>query len=297
MERRQLEYFLAVVDSGGFTRAAVALHVSQPSLSQAIKLLERELGTPLLRRMRRSVLPTPAGSALIEPARQVIRDFATARAAVEHITELGGGELDIVCLATLAVDPLAEMIGAFTREHPRVRVNVLDPEDVSSVPEMIRSGTAEIGLTELPVADPGLVAEPLGRQDVLAVLPPRSATPRPWITPAGLAPYGLVVSPPGTSTRAVVDRALAAEKVRAQIAVQTSHREALVEFVLAGAGATLLPRSHAEHARRRGAVVLPLRPALHRTIGLLYRAAPPSPAAREFWKLVSPPPARRRRPR
>lgn len=66
MDIRQLEYFLAIVDRGGFNRAASALYVSQPSLSQAVRALERDLGSELFHRIGRRAVLTEAGRALIE---------------------------------------------------------------------------------------------------------------------------------------------------------------------------------------------------------------------------------------
>ena len=69
MDLRQLEYVIAVVDEGGFTRAARSVHVSQPALSQAVRSLERELGVELFNRSGRTVALTSAGEALLGPAR------------------------------------------------------------------------------------------------------------------------------------------------------------------------------------------------------------------------------------
>src|SRR5690348_10161914 len=100
MDSRQLEYFLAVVDHGGMSAAAAALHLSQPSLSQAIRGLERDLGVPLFHRVGRRVVPSAAGEALVPPARQVLRDLRTARASVDAVRGLDGGRLDIATLST-----------------------------------------------------------------------------------------------------------------------------------------------------------------------------------------------------
>jgi Bacterial regulatory helix-turn-helix protein, lysR family len=72
---RQLTYFLAVVETMNFGRAAEQLHIAQPSLSQAIGTLERELGVPLFHRVGRGIVLSDAGAQLIEPARQVVRDW------------------------------------------------------------------------------------------------------------------------------------------------------------------------------------------------------------------------------
>jgi DNA-binding transcriptional LysR family regulator len=90
MDARQLEYFLAIVDHDGFGRAAQHLHIAQPSLSQSIANLERELGIPLFHRIGRGVVLSAAGRELIEPARQVLRDLSTARAERRRLTRTNG---------------------------------------------------------------------------------------------------------------------------------------------------------------------------------------------------------------
>ena len=80
MDIRQLKFFLAVVDHNGFSRAAAHLLVAQPSLSQAIASFERELGMPLFHRIGRGVVLSEAGSALVGPARVVLRDLDEAKA-------------------------------------------------------------------------------------------------------------------------------------------------------------------------------------------------------------------------
>jgi LysR family carnitine catabolism transcriptional activator len=85
----------------------------------------------------------------------------------------------------------------------------------------------------------------------------------------------------------LLEQALAAVAVTPQIAVETAAREAIVPLVLAGAGATLLPAALAQEAQRRGAIVRPARPKITRTVGLIHRRPPPSPAARAFLALAT----------
>src|SRR3954451_3656084 len=171
MDLRKLRLFLGVVDGGGMTRAAEAEHVSQPSVSQAIRELEAELGTPLFHRVGRRVVLTPAGDALVEPARQVLRDVETGRAAVQAVSGLAAGRLDLVALPTLAVDPVAPLVGAFRVAHPGVDVALADPADAAAVVDLVASGESELGITAAPVLDTGLTSHLLGHQDLLAVLP------------------------------------------------------------------------------------------------------------------------------
>ena len=98
----------------------------------------------------------------------------------------------------------------------------------------------------------------------------------------------LVTTPSGLSTRDLLDRALAAAGVEPVIAVETSQREAIGPLVLAGAGTSFLPAALAQALGAQGAVVARLVPTLTRTIGLVHRPAPLTPAARAFVELARP---------
>lgn len=211
MDERRLRYFLAVVEDGGVTRAARRLHVAQPSLSQALRTLERELGTELFHRVGRGLRLTAAGEALVGPARQTLRMMDTARAAVGEVAELVAGTLQIAALATLAVDPLSALIGRFRREHPGVVVRVREPESAAALSTLVRAGECELGLAHLPLPQEDLRTLELGEQELLFVLPPRDesgAAPRREraLAPAALREVPLVVSRPGTSTRICLSR-------------------------------------------------------------------------------------------
>jgi DNA-binding transcriptional LysR family regulator len=289
MDERKLRYFLAVIDEGGVTRAAAKLHVAQPSLSQALKALETELGALLFHRVGRTLRPAPAGLALIAAARQVVRDIDTARATVAEVSDLAGGTLDLAALATLAVDPLADLIGRFRGLYPRVAVSVAEPQDALGLGSLVHDGSSEIGIAHLPLAEEGLIVHELGTQELLLVLPPGSEVSRGPLPTAALAEIPLVLSPPGTSTRLLLEGALSDAHIDPKIAVQVSSREAIVPLVLAGAGAALLPARIAAEAERRGAVARSALPAITRQIGLVHRDGPLSPAARAFTRLATEP--------
>jgi LysR family carnitine catabolism transcriptional activator len=297
MDLRQLAVVVAVADEGGFTHAADALGVSQPSVSQAVRGLEVELGIELFHRRGRTVRLTAAGEALLGPARRTLREAAGARAAVAEVAGLAAGHLDIVCLATLAVSPTAELIGRFRRAHPGVTVRLAEPDDPGAIGERLRSGQSEIGIAELPLVGDDLDSHPLDSQDFVVLLPPDTPEARAQGRSAGtsdavglrsLARLPLVTTPPGTSTRRQTDDAFAALGLSPQIAVETEHREVIVDLVVAGAGISVLPRSVAAAGAERGAVVRELRPRLTRLIGLAHRRGTLSPAAQAFVALVVP---------
>jgi DNA-binding transcriptional LysR family regulator len=286
MDLRKLRLFLAVVDGGGMTRAAESEHVSQPSVSQAIRDLEAELGIALFHRVGRRVVLTAAGDALVGPARQALRDVETGRAAVEAVAGLTGGRLELVALPTLAVDPLAPLVGAFRAAHPGVDIALADPADARDLVELVGDGTCELGITVETVQQPGMTSAALGRQDLLAVLPPGAIASH-TMSIGTFARFPLVTAPAGTPTRTQLEEAFALARVTPRLAVVTAQREAILPLVLAGAGATLYPRPLAEQAAALGAVVVSLRPRLTRPVHLLHRLGPLSPAAAAFRELAT----------
>ena len=286
MDERRLRYFLAVVDEGGVTRAAKHLRVAQPSLSQALRAFERELGVELFHRTGRSMKLTAAGEALVGPARRALRDLVEARAAVAGVRQLSAGSVQVAALATLAVDPMAPLIGRFRARYPGVRVDVLESDSADGVGELLRRGECELGAAHLPLTGEDLVTWPLGEQELLVAFAadyPEDGVP---VEPLTLSEIQFVVAPPGTSTRRLLEEALASVGVTPLIGVQTEAREAIVPLVLAGAGAALLPASLAHEARRRGATIRSVTPPITRNVGLVHRRGPLSAAAHAFLMVV-----------
>jgi DNA-binding transcriptional LysR family regulator len=289
MDLRQVEYVLAVVERGSFTKAAASMDVSQPSLSDGIRRLESELGVRLFHRLGRSVGLTDAGRAFIGPARQLTRDRDAVFESVASVRDLQSGTLDVVSLPTLAADPLGRLVGGFRKANPGIAVRIAAPEDDGAVAAMVLDGRSELGLTELRTHRDELVSVSLERQELVAVCPPRTRLAASGRLPiARLRGMPLVTTPPGTSTRDLLDRALASAGVEAHIAVETSQREAIAPLVLSGAGTSFLPARLAEPLAAQGAVVARLVPTLTRTIGLVHRSSPLTPAARAFVELARP---------
>lgn len=289
MDLRRLRMFLALVDHGTFTRAAAVSYVSQPALSKAVQELEREVGTALFERTRHGASLTAAGRALVPHARQVVRDVEAARAAVTAVTGLVAGAVELACLPTLAADPAAPWIAAFRRSYPGIQVQLADPDDPQELLSMVRNGVVELGVTERPADPAGLKVHRAGTQDLVAVLPPGAPAPPGPYPLTDLLDWPLVVAPPGTSSRRILEEALGRRGSRLRIAVETAQRDAILPLVLGGAGATVLPLAVAQAAVDFGAVVAPTRPRLVRPVTLIHRQSPLSPAAAAFVSTVTAP--------
>jgi len=282
MDLRRVGYFLAVAEHGGFTRASEAVAVSQPALSLAVKKLEHELGVALFHRIGHEIRLTPAGAALVGPARQIQRDVETARAAVADVAGLRSGSLSLCSLPTLAANPLAELVGRFRRRHPGVVVDLAAPETSDDVIALVRSGASEIGLTESVAMPDELIAHDLLTQRLLIIFPPGTAHTRPDIAMGELERVPFIAAPTGTSSRRLLDEALGIAGIVPQIAVITAQREAILPLVLAGAGAALVPEPLADEAVRLGATIAAPDPPITRRVVLARRRGPLAPAARRF---------------
>ncbi|GLB69498.1 LysR family transcriptional regulator [Arthrobacter mangrovi] len=288
MDRRQLEIFLSVVENESISRAAEALHLAQPSVSQAIKQLEREVRGELFLRSTRGVRPTAAGEALIEPARQVLRDLSVALESVGHVLGLRGGTLDIVSVPALAIDPLASFVGSYRRSFPDVQVRVIDPPDVSDAPAYVRSGRCEIGLVEDMTPEPELCIHELAGQEIVLVLPPGAAVGSGPVSWEDLSLFEFVTSPPGRSvSRSKLEQIFSRTGKQLRVCVESDHRTAIADFVMAGAGAALLRRPISEPLAAQGARVRPLNPPLLHQVTLVHRRRSLSPAARAFVGLAT----------
>ena len=174
MDLRRLRLFLAVVDEGGFTRAAQAEFVSQPSVSQAMRELEAELGTPLFHRVGRGVTLTAAGEALVGPARQTLRDVETARRGRSSRRARGRPARPVRAPDACGRSRRAPH-GAFRTAHPGVTVTLADAEGPAEVASLVITGDAEVGITVEHAANDALRSVALGQQEMLVVLPPGTA--------------------------------------------------------------------------------------------------------------------------
>lgn len=290
VERRQIEYFIAVVEYGGFGRAAAEMHVTQSALSQAIAQLERELGTQLFKRRPRGVLLTPSGAAAVAPARQALRDLSAIRLAVSDVIGLAGGSVDIASLPTLAQWPVSPLVARFRQQYPLVKINIRGPDAtrVPEVAEMVRDGQCEIGFGEEPGELEGLVSHVLERQDFVAVMPRGFSLREP-----GKASWdeilegGLVVGPWWETSRPhMALRERYGRDLRDAIAVRTEHREAYLPLVVSGAGAAILPRFSGALAAASGALVAEIDPPISRSVVLIHPPGELSPAAHVFREIA-----------
>lgn len=285
MDARQLRYFLAVVDHGGFHRAAEHLLIAQPSLSQTIKALEADLGVPLFHRVGRRAILSEAGRELVGPARLVVRDLDGARATIDNLRGVRSGRLDLTAMPSPGVEPLTSMIASFSRTHPAVTVTVAAAFTPGDVVDAVRSGVAEIGVLgqDRPVRAAGVDVMQLERQPLVLIVNPEADTfdGAASIPREALGGHRVIVSQRGSLMRWLVDDILASG-VDVEIAVEVAHRTSILPLVLAGVGHAVMPSSWAQLARHSGLRVARIEPESVLHVAVVSRQSGLTPAASAF---------------
>nr|WP_271212197.1 LysR family transcriptional regulator [Rhodococcus wratislaviensis] len=283
MDMRQMEYFLAVVDCGGVTRAAAQLRVAQPSLSQAVRKLEKDLGVELFHRVGRGLVLSPAGEALVGPARSILREVESAENAVRDVGAMRGGRIDIASLSDLSSDPLSVWVAKFRRQYPEVRFHIEERDETADIVSLVRSGACELGILALPLPTEDLVGEELIDQHLVLVCPP--GTDARWPDPVpitALTRIPFVMGEKGTATRDFIDRSLRLHGVEPDVAVEVRQRGAVLPIVLAGGGVSIVALRSGLDAMLRGGVVRELSPRLTRRMGVVRRPGRMTQASTEF---------------
>lgn len=151
MELYQLGYFIEIARQRSFTRAAGRLNMAQPALSQQMKNLEAELGTPLFHRGRKEVQLTAAGKAFLPRAEALLIQAEAARAIVSDVAHLRGGKLSIAAIPSVNACLLTEVIHRFNEQHHQVTLQLIE-DSSERVADCVESGLADIGFLQLPAS-------------------------------------------------------------------------------------------------------------------------------------------------
>ncbi|MGW0178297.1 transcriptional regulator CynR [Nocardia sp. NPDC003345] len=283
MELRHLRYLLAVVDHGNFTRAAETLHISQPTLSQQIKQLERSLGVQLLDRSGRTVRLTDAGEAYTHHARLALRDLDAAEHAVHDVRDLSRGHLRIALTPSFTSYLIGPLVHRFRSVYPGVTLTVRESTQ-DRIEADLMADRIDLGIAFAGNHSPGIEHTALFTEELVLVAgsghPLAAAAPP---LPADrLIGESLGLLTADFATRRHIDRYFADCEITPEVAVEANSISALLEFVRRGSLVTVLP--DAITAGRADLRPIPLAPALpSRTVVLLRRrTAYHSAAARAF---------------
>ena len=242
MTLRQLQYLVTVVDEGSFARAAPALYVSQPTLSQQIRALEAEIGGPLLERLARGVRPTPAGEALLPATRAALAATERARRSARMVLELEAGELEIATVGTVALGLLPPVLRRWRTRHRGLVVRVHEHRDAPTLAQAVAEGSADMGIGPRPPEWSGPL-ESLGWEEFVVILPPGDPLRRgdASVALAALAEREWVLFEREHALGQLVERLCAAEGFTPRAAVRSAQIAGVAALAAAGLGPALVP--------------------------------------------------------
>jgi DNA-binding transcriptional LysR family regulator len=271
----------AIARSGSFSRAGETLHLSQPAISHHVRHLEHAVGVPLLVRRGRRASPTEAGSVLLEHAGRAFRVLDEAREAIQRLRGRVAGRVTVGTGATASIYLLPALLRRVRARYPELDLVVVTG-NAGEIAAAVSRGELDVGVVTLPVpAGRGLVISPFYIDRLVAIAPPG----RPWrrraaMTAAELAREPVILYERGGTIRRVVDDWFRRGRATPRVAMELGNAEATKKLVGAGLGLSIVSEIAVKADVRAGALsLIPLRPALHRRIGIVRpRDRAPRPA-------------------
>jgi LysR family nitrogen assimilation transcriptional regulator len=243
VDLKQLEYFLNVVDLGGFSRAARLLGVAQPAISRQVRSLEVELRQTLLVRNGRGATPTEAGKRLLAHARGILQQVDRARAEVDEIKGAPVGHVVVGLPPTLARLVTTAIVREFRASFPHATLSIMDGLS-SYMHEWLQVGRIDIGVLYNPAPHPAIDSRPLLEEALCFVARDGDGGARGSMPLAELPRHPLIIPSRPNAIRTLVETRLAAIGARPQVAMEIDAVGAILELVAEGYGAAVLsPRA------------------------------------------------------
>lgn len=275
MELRHLRYFVAVAEAQHFTRAAKALGMEQPPLSQQVQMLEREIGAPLFKRLPRGVTLTDAGHAFLDDARRILRDTEQATERARRVARGEQGRIRVGMINSAPFHTLIpQVIREFRKRYPNVALT-LEERTTPGLAAAVLNQTVDMAFVRpLLETDRALCAEPLLDEEMLVALPsghPLCARARIPLLALSIEPFVLFPHAVGAGLHDEIIGACRKAGFSPRIVQETMQVTSIVNLVAAGLGVSIVPASM-QQANIEGVTYRPIRnPAPKARLSLLYR--------------------------
>ncbi len=271
MDIAALQSFLAVAETGSFSRAAERVFLTQPAVSKRIASLESQLDTRLFDRIGKRVQLTPAGTALYERARRVLRELDDVKRSIADLAGTIAGELRLATSHHIGLHRLPEPLRQFHATWPQVRLDLRFMDSEQACNEVAR-GEIELAIVtlppklEAPLKADAIWDDPL---DIVVARHHPLAQARD-VQIKDLAAYPAILPGPGTYTREIILKALGAWRDKIEIGMATNYLEVLKMLASIGLGWSALPRTMIDESL---SVVQIKKMKIERTLGIVTHSA------------------------
>ena len=276
MEFRQLQYAIQIASERNFSRAAEKLHIAQPSLSQQLSKLEKELGVLLFKRSTNSVELTYAGSVFVEKAQQIVDMADQLRREMEDIAEMRKGRLVVGSLPMTGSHVLPHILPVFREAFPNIEI-VLVEDTTRQLEQLTASGGTDVSLLSLPLIDPSLAHLPVLEEGICLAVPPdhplvESHPDGQPVSVERLRDEPFILLKKGQGFRAIAHDLCSAAGFEPRVVFESGHIETVQSLVAAGMGIAFLPMMVTRHDwQGRAPVYMKLEGNPTRTLVIAYR--------------------------
>jgi DNA-binding transcriptional LysR family regulator len=240
MELKYIEIFCAVVELKSFSKAAQALHLTQPTVSIHIKALEEEFSTKLLDRLGRTILPTQDGEILYRYAREIMNLKENARLAMQRVSGAVSGNLTIGASTIPGEYIVPQLLAQFKKTYPGV-FPTLKIGDSNDIYESVLAGEVDLGIIGTPVKDRNIVIRKFLDDELLLVAPPGCKAS--VLHKDAMRKIPLLVRETGSGSRASIEeylKRLGLATDALNIVAEIGSSQALVQAVKSGMGMAFL---------------------------------------------------------
>lgn len=244
MTLTQLLTFQTAARLGGFTRAAEALDLTQPTVSTQIDALETELGVKLFDRVGRGATLTAAGEIVLGAANEMLASVEQMRQGLAQLQGLARGTLKLGASLVVGIYLLPTILGQFKRAHPNIGV-ALRIEYAHHIITEVLAGHVDLGIVGegLPITDERLTVNPILKDELVVIVPPGHAwAERRSVTPAMIAREPFVLPGKDLATAAFILREVQAAGIKLDVAFEFGNMEAAKRAVEAGLGVSIISR-------------------------------------------------------
>lgn len=292
---RQLRSFAALARTGSFTRAAQALHLSQPALTVQIRALEEQLGVRLFDRNTRQVRLTPIGRELVPAFDRLLRDIDSVADNARELAAGIRGVVHVAALPSISSTLLPVAIARLNQTHPGIQVRLRDTL-AQRVLAAVRFEEADYGIGAFEAIDRDMQFERILTDRLEAVFAAgHPLTRKRQVEIADLTRFPLIMMDTQSSVRMMVEAEMVARRLRPQPTYEVTYISTAAGLARAGLGVTLLPSSAIELETPSGLERRAVRaPGFNRDVGVVRKSARTlSPAAETFLDVLRKEAARR----
>ena len=277
MELRHLEYFMTMYQELHFTKAAEKLNISQPTLSQQIRILESEVGSPLFDRIGKKVFVTKAGDILYHHCLQIFGELKQAHTAIEELEGLKRGHLAVGCSGSHV---LISSVVKFHTRYPGVKISIVQLS-TEEIKEQLLTNELDIGIAFLPLDDLQLENLHLYTEELcIAVHKDNPLAKHPNVALEMLKSIPIVLLPPKYIIRQFIDQATEKLGFLLNPMIEIMPFEHLLEIVGRDIAVTILPRSYINSFGNDNIISIPIDdPHMKKSMGVIYRKDIIIPAA------------------